>query len=337
MNFRIIATDLAIDLGTSDIEVYKKNEGVVISEPSVLVLDHQNKEIKAIGNKAKEMIGKTPDDIIVQKPIEKGVISDFNLTEAMLNYFFQKVNPGFSIIQPRVVVCVPSGITDIEKRAVEDASLHAGSRDVIMVDESLAASYGVGLSPEDPKGVLVINLGAGTSEICVISLNGIVSSKTMKLGGDYIDKEIVSFLKNKKKIEIGLNTAEKIKKEILSLKISDKDKKMNIEGRDLIDAKPKRIEIKSEELAEIILPFADKIVEMIYLVLEKTPPELSADIKNDGFIFTGGIANISGLNEFIEKKINLKGHISDTPELDAIKGAGIILEDPERFLKYQSR
>lgn len=337
MNFRIVAKDLAIDLGTSSIEVYKKGEGVVIQEPSVLVLDHQNKAIKAVGEPAKEMIGKTPDEIIVQKPIEKGVISDFNLTEAMLNYFYQKINPGFSVIQPRVVVCVPSGITDIEKRAVEDASLHAGSRDVIMVDESLAALFGIGLSPEDPRGVLTLNLGAGTSEVCLVSLNGIVASKTMNLGGDYIDKEIVSFLRNKKKIEIGVNSAEKIKKEILSLIISDKDKSMNVEGRDLTDAKPKRIKIKSEELAEIILPFADKIVDMIYLVLEKTPPELSADIKNDGFIMTGGLSNIKGLKEFIEKKINLKGHISDNPELDAIKGAGIILEDPDRFFKYQSR
>ncbi|MDY3006215.1 rod shape-determining protein [Anaerococcus porci] len=337
MNFRIIAKDLAIDLGTSSIEVYKKGEGVVICEPSLLVLDHQNKAIKAIGEPAKDMIGKTPDDIIVQKPIEKGVISDFNLTEAMLNYFFQKINPGFSVIQPRVVVCVPSGITDIEKRAVEDASLHAGSRDVIMVDESLAALFGIGLSPEDPRGVLALNLGAGTSEVCLVSLNGIVASKTMNLGGDYIDKEIVSFLRNKKKIEIGINTAENIKKEILSLKISDKEKSMNVEGRDLIDAKPKRIKLRSEELAEIILPFADKIVDMIYLVLEKTPPELSADIKNDGFIMTGGLSNIKGLKEFIEKKIDLKGHVSDNPELDAIKGAGIILEDPDRFFKYKSR
>lgn len=337
MNFRIMANDLAIDLGTSNIEVYKKNEGIVIKEPSVLVLDHQNKSIKAIGEVAKQMIGKTPDDIIVQKPIEKGVIADFNLTEAMLNYFFQKVNPGFSIIQPRVVVCVPSGITDIEKRAVEDASLHAGSRDVIMVDESLASLFGIGLSPEDPRGVLTLNLGAGTSEICVVSLNGIVASKTIKLGGDYIDKSLVEFLRNKKKIEIGINTAEKIKKEILSLKISDKDKQMEVEGRDLTDAKPKRIKIKSEELAEILLPFADQLVDMIYLVLEKTPPELTADIKNDGFIMTGGLAKVKGLKEYIEKKISLKAQISEDPELDAIKGAGIILENPERFFKYQSR
>ena len=337
MNFRIMAEDLAIDLGTSDIKVFKKNEGVVISEPSVLVLDHQNKAIKAIGYEAKEMVGKTPDEIIVQKPIENGVISDFNLTEAMLNYFFQKINPGFSVIQPRVVVCVPSGITDIEQRAVEDASLHAGSRDVIMIDESLASCFGVGLSPEDPRGILVLNLGAGTSEVCVISLNGIVSSKTLKMGGDDIDINIQTFLREKKKIEIGLNTAEIIKKDLLSLKLKDKEIAMEVEGKDLKDGQPKSIKIKSEEIAQCISEYADSLIDMIYLVLEKTPPELSSDIKNDGLLMTGGMANVNGLREYIEKVTNLKAKISEKPEFDAIKGAGLIMENPERFLKFQSR
>lgn len=337
MNFRIMAEDLAIDLGTSDIKVFKKNEGVAISEPSVLVLDHQSKSIKAIGHEAKEMVGKTPDEIIVQRPIENGVISDFNLTEAMLNYFFQKINPGFSVIQPRVVVCVPSGITDIEQRAVEDASLHAGSRDVIMVDESLAACFGVGLSPEDPRGILTLNLGAGTSEVCVISLNGIVSSKTLKMGGDDIDKNIQAFLRENKKIEIGLNSAEVIKKELLSLRLKDKEIAMEIEGKDLKDGQPKSIKIKSEEIAQCISEYADSLVDMIYLVLEKTPPELSSDIKNDGFLMTGGMANVKGLREYIEKITNLKAKVSEKPEFDAIKGAGLIMEDPERFLKFQSR
>ena len=337
MNFRIIAEDLAIDLGTSDIKVFKKNDGVVISEPSVLALDYKNKEIKSIGHEAKEMIGKTPDEIIVHRPIEKGVISDFNLTEAMLNYFFQKINPGFSVIQPRVVVCVPSGITDIEQRAVEDASLHAGSRDVILVDESLAACFGVGFSPEDPRGILTLNLGAGTSEVCVISLNGIVASKTLKMGGDDIDKNIQTFLRDNRKIEIGINTEKKKKKELLSLRLKDKDIAMEIEGRDLKDAQPKRIKLRSEEIASCISEFADSLIEMIYLVMEKTPPELSSDIKNDGFLMTGGMANVKGLREYIEKIINLKATISDKPEFDAIKGAGLIMENPDRFLKYQSR
>lgn len=337
MNFRIMAEDLAIDLGTSDIKVFKKNEGVAISEPSVLVLDHQSKSIKAIGHEAKEMVGKTPDEIIVQRPIENGVISDFNLTEAMLNYFFQKINPGFSVIQPRVVVCVPSGITDIEQRAVEDASLHAGSRDVIMVDESLAACFGVGLSPEDPRGILTLNLGAGTSEVCVISLNGIVSSKTLKMGGDDIDKNIQAFLRENKKIEIGLNSAEIIKKELLSLRLKDKEIAMEIEGKDLKDGQPKSIKIKSEEIATCISEYADSLVDMIYLVLEKTPPELSSDIKNDGFLMTGGMANVKGLREYIEKITSLKAKVSEKPEFDAIKGAGLIMENPERFLKFQSR
>lgn len=334
MGFRIVASDLAIDLGTSNIKVYKKASGIVMNEPSVLVLDHTSTDILAVGGEAKDMIGKTPDEIIVARPLSKGVVSDFNLTEAMLHYFFQKVNPGFSIIQPKVVICVPSGITDIQARAVEDAALHAGCRDVIMVDESLAANYGIGLSPEDPRGILTINIGAGTSEVAVISMNGIVATKTENHAGDYIDEKIVTFFKEKKSLEIGLNTAEKVKINLMSLKIKDGDNTMTVEGRDTKTAKPERVEVKSSELVDCILPFADEIIEMLYMVLEQIPPELSADIKNDGFVLTGGMSKLSGLKDYIENKTNLKSIISDDPSLDAITGAGMILENTDRFLKY---
>lgn len=337
MSFKMVATDFAIDLGTSNILVYKKNEGVIINEPSMIVLDQNNTKVLAIGKEAKEMIGKTPSSIHVVKPIENGVVTDFNLTEAMLKHFFDEVNPGTSIIQPKIVICVPSGITDIESRAIEDAALHAGSRDIILVEQSLAAAFGMGLTPEDPRGILTLNLGAGTSEICVISLNGIVASKTLKMGGDDIDKNIQNFLREKKNIEVGINTVELIKKELLSLRLKDKDIGMEVEGRDVKDAQPKRIKVTSEEIAPCISEFADSLIEMIYLVMEKTPPELSSDIKNDGFLMTGGMANVRGLREYIEKIINLKAKISDKPELDAIKGAGLIMENPDRFLKYQSR
>jgi len=335
MAFRFIAADLAIDLGTANIKVYKKGQGIVINEPSVLVLNHTGTDVLAVGAEAKEMIGKTPDEIIVVRPLKNGVVSDFNLTEAMLNYFFKKINPGFSILQPKVVICVPSGITDIQARAVEDAALHAGCRDIIMVDETLAANYGMGLSPEDPRGILTVNIGAGTTEVALVSLNGIVSSKSKNHAGEYIDNKIVKFLKDNKNLEIGKITAEKLKINLMSLKIKDKDKTMKVEGRDINTSKPERIEIKSSELVSSILPFADEIVDMIYMVLEKVPPELSADIKNDGFVFTGGMSKLDGLKEYIEKKIYLNSISSEEPSLDAIKGAGIILENPDRFLKYR--
>lgn len=335
MNLRMVATDFAIDLGTSNILVYKKNEGVIIDEPSMIVLDQNNTKVLAIGQEAKDMIGKTPSNIHVVKPIENGVITDFNLTEAMLKHFFNQVNPGTSIFQPKVVICVPSGITDIESRAIEDAALHAGSRDIILVDESLAAAFGMGLTPEDPRGILLLNLGAGTSEVSVISLNGIVTSKTINKGGDYIDDAIIDLFREKKRLDIGRQTAEDIKINLLSLRVKDAENSMSVDGRDLLSAAPKTVDIKSKDLVECIMPYADEIVSMIYEVLEKIPPELTADIKKDGFGLTGGISKVRGLREYIEHKLNLSSYISENPETDAILGTGKILEDPDRFFKYR--
>lgn len=335
MNLRMVATDFAIDLGTSNILVYKKNEGVIIDEPSMIVLDQNNTKVLAIGQEAKDMIGKTPSNIHVVKPIENGVITDFNLTEAMLKHFFNQVNPGTSIFQPKVVICVPSGITNIESRAIEDAALHAGSRDIILVDESLAAAFGMGLTPEDPRGILLLNLGAGTSEVSVISLNGIVTSKTINKGGDYIDDAIIDLFREKKRLDIGRQTAEDIKINLLSLRVKDGENSMSVDGRDLLSAAPKTVDIQSKDLVECIMPYADEIVSMIYEVLEKIPPELTADIKKDGFGLTGGISKVRGLREYIEHKLNLSSYISENPETDAILGTGKILEDPDRFFKYR--
>src|SRR5699024_389838 len=216
-------------------------------------------------------------------------------TEAMLNYFFAKVNPGFSLIQPRVVIVVPSGITDIQKRAVEDAALHAGSRDIILVDESLAAAYGMNLSPDEPRGILMINMGAGTSQVAVISLNGIVVSATINKGGDYLDEKIVDFFREEKGLEIGKNTAEEVKNNLASLKIKDGSNEMKVNGRDLADARPKTVKVMSNELVTSILPFADEVCEMVLEALEKTPPEISSDIKRNGFALSGSLSKLKGL------------------------------------------
>ena len=335
MKFRIIATDFAIDLGTSNILVYKKGQGLIINEPSSLVLDENYTKVLAIGQEAKDMLGKTHDDIQVVKPIRNGVITDFNLTEAMLTYFFDKVNDHFSFIQPKVVIVVPSGITDIQKRAVEDAALHAGSRDIILVDESLAAAYGMNLAPQEAKGILLINMGAGTSQVAVISLNGIVASETKNKGGDYLDEKIVEYFRDEKDLEIGKNTAEKVKIELGSLKVKDGNNEMMVDGRDLSSAKPKTVSIKSNELVSTLLPFADEICDMVMEVLEKTPPEISADIKKDGFALSGSLSQLSGMAEYIEKKIGLRSYHSEDPATDAILGAGMILENPEKFSKYR--
>ena len=335
MKFQMVAKDFAIDLGTSNILVYKKGEGLIINEPSSLVLDENYTKVVAVGQQAKDMLGKTHEDIQVIKPIKNGVITDFNLTEAMLNYFFAKVNLGFSLIQPRVVIVVPSGITDIQKRAVEDAALHAGSRDIILVDESLAAAYGMNLSPDEPRGILMINMGAGTSQVAVISLNGIVVSATINKGGDYLDEKIVDFFREEKGLEIGKNTAEEVKNNLASLKIKDGSNEMKVNGRDLADARPKTVKVMSNELVTSILPFADEVCEMVLEALEKTPPEISSDIKRNGFALSGSLSKLKGLAEYIEKKIGLKSFHSEDPSTDAILGAGQILENPEKFLKYR--
>lgn len=334
MKFRVVASDFAIDLGTSNILVYKKNEGVILREPAIIALDENNTKVLAVGNEAKEMLGKTPSNINVVKPIVNGVITDFNLTEALLNYLFNEVNPGMNFLQPRVVICVPSGITDIASRAVEDAALHAGSRDIILVDESIAAAYGMGLSPEDPRGRLIINFGAGTTEVCVVSLNGIVTSRTINKGGDYLDETIVDFFKDNKKLDIGKNTAEEIKNNILSLRVKDKDLSKIVDGRDVLSAAPKTVEITSKDLVECVLPYADEVIGMVYEVLEKIPPELTSDIKKDGFGLTGALSQMLGLRQYIENKLNLTSYISEDPATDAILGAGKILDDPEKFFKY---
>ena len=335
MSFKIVATDFAIDLGTNNILVYKKNEGVIINEPSMMVLDQNNTKVLAIGDKAKEMIGKTPSSIHVVRPIENGVITDFDLTEAMLKHFFNQVNPKTTIIQPKIVICVPSGITDIESRAIEDAALHAGSRDIILVEQSLAAAFGMGLTPEDPRGILLLNLGAGTSEVSVISLNGIVTSKTINKGGEYIDDAIIDLFREKKHMDIGKTTAENIKNNLLSLRVKDGENSMNVDGRDLVSAAPKTTDIKSKDLVECIMPYADELINMVYEALEKIPPELTADIKKDGFALTGGLSQVKGLREYIENKLHLSSYTSDNPQLDAILGAGQILDDPDRFFKYR--
>lgn len=335
MNFRILASDFAIDLGTSTILLYKKGEGLIAREPSFLLLDENNTKVLAIGDEAKEMLGKTHENIHIVKPIENGVITDFNLTEAMLAYFFKKVNSGFSILQPRVVICVPSGITDIQARAVEDAALHAGSRDVILVDESLAAAYGMDLAPDEARGNLMVNLGGGVSEASVISLNGIITSKSINRGGDFIDEEIIDYFRKNLSLEIGKNTAEKVKNTILSLKLSDKKLSMRVDGRDLEKAMPKTVTVTSESLVDCLMPFADMVVEMIYEVLEKTPPEISSDIKKNGIYLTGGLARIKGLSEYIGQRLGLAVSYSEDTTSDAIKGAGIILDDPDRYIKYR--
>lgn len=334
--FRFFSTDLAIDLGTANILVYKKGEGIVVDESSVVALDADTDQIVSIGNEAKDMLGKTPEKLFILLPLEGGMISDFDLTEAMLNYFFNKVNPGFSLFQPRVVICVPSGVTDVQRRAVEDAALHAGCRDVILVEESLAASFSLMKENDDKKSMMIVNTGAGTSEVAVISLNGIVTSKSIRKGGDYIENNIINYLKNSKKLEIGKNTAEYIKKNLLSLKVDRGDDEIEVDGRHIVKGTPTTVKLKSKELISCVIPFMDDLIDTINIVLENTPPELAADIKRNGIFLTGGNSLLDGLKEYLQVNLILDIKRAENPLTSTIDGAGIILENLDEFLK-QSR
>lgn len=330
--FRIKASDLAIDLGTANTLVYKKNFGLLVNEPTVVVLDQTNHELIKIGNEAKEMLGKTPEKYFALYPLENGIVSNFDFTEAILNHFFDKVNPGFSILQPKVVISIPSGVTDIQRRAVEDAALHAGCRDVILIEESLAACAGALKNVKSPEGKMIINIGAGTGEVAVISMGAIVCSKSIRSGGDDIDKNIINYIKKRYKVEIGKLTAEKIKNELCSLKVDKANNSMIVSGRDLRKAMPVSITVKSQEFISCFENYLEKLLDAIMIVLESTPPELSADIKKNGIVLTGGLSLLDGLREYIQNYINLKIIAVKNPELVTIKGCGYILENLEDFI-----
>ncbi len=335
MKFRFLATDFAIDLGSSNILVYKKNEGIIANEPSVIVLDDNSSKVLAVGDEAKEMIGKTNQSFQVVKPVVNGAITNFNLTEALLNYFFKKVNEGMSVLQAKSIITTSLSITDIQARAIEDAALHAGSRDIILIDQSLASAYGMGLDADKSSGILLLNLGAGVSEVSVIALNSVIAYKSVNKGGDYIDQLIIDYLKENHSLEVGENTAEYIKNELASLRVKDKDNSLSIDGKDILSAKPKSITLKSSDLIDCILPYSDMIIDMIYEVLEKCPPELTSDIKKKGIALTGGVSKLKGMSDAIKNKTNLNIIQSEDPLTDAIRGAGIILEDLSRYDKYR--
>ncbi|MCI5839744.1 MAG: rod shape-determining protein [Peptoniphilaceae bacterium] len=331
--FRVFATDIAIDLGTANILVYKRKEGIIANEPSVIAIEEKSGEIKAIGKEAKEMIGKTGTQVRALRPIENGVISNFDMTQALLSYFFKLANPGISIFQPRAVIAVPSGITDVQRRAVEDAVLQADCRDVILVEESLASAFGMNIDAEKPKGNLVLNSGAGTTEVALISMSTIVYGKTIKKGGDTIDKNIINYIRDNKGILIGKNDSEEIKLKIASLKLSRADDTAIVYGRSLKTGDPTSVEIRTAEILDCVLPYLDEVVDTVKEVLENTPPELSSDIRKRGIFLTGGSCLLDGFKEYISQNTRLKVTVADDPLTVAINGAGYILNNLNIFLK----
>ncbi|AFS78021.1 rod shape-determining protein, subunit B [Gottschalkia acidurici 9a] len=325
--FDSFSKDMGIDLGTANTLVYLKGKGIIIQEPSVVAIHTQTKEVLAVGEDAKKMIGRTPGHIVAIRPLSDGVIADFDVTQSMLKYFIKKAYPRKSIVQPRVVVCVPSGVTEVEKRAVEEATVQAGAREAYLIEEPMAAAIGAGLPVQEPTGSMVVDIGGGTTEVAIISLGGIVTSRSIRIGGDELDDSIVNYVKKEYNLMIGERTAEEVKIEIGTADLKDKEVKMKITGRDLVTGLPKTIEISSAEIYEAMKEPISGIIDAIKYTLEKTPPELASDVMEFGIMLTGGGALLDGLDKTIRNETGMPVHIAENP-LDCVAlGTGGALED----------
>ena len=319
-------TDIGIDLGTASILVYIKGKGVVLKEPSVVAIDRDTDTIRAIGEEARLMIGRTPGNIVAVRPLRQGVISNYSVTEQMIKYFIQKAVGKRSYKKPRISICVPSGATEVETKAVEDASFQAGAREVFIVEEPLAAAIGAGIDISKPCGNMVVDIGGGTTDIAVISLGATVESTSVKVAGDDFDDAIVRYMRKKHNLLVGERTAEEIKIGIGTCFKKTEVKKMEVRGRNLVTGLPKIIEVTSEEVEEALREATTQIVEAIHGVLENTPPELLADIAVRGIVLTGGGCLLDGLEELIESKTGINTMTAEDPMTAVAIGTGRYLE-----------
>lgn len=325
--FDWFSSDLAIDLGTANVLIYVKGKGIVCSEPSVVAINNDTKEILAVGSEAKSMLGKTPANIVAIRPMKDGVIANFEVTEKMLRYFITKVHNRKSLVRPRIVICVPSGVTQVEKRAVKDSAIQAGAREVYLIEEPMAAAIGAGLPIQDPFGNMVVDIGGGTTEVAVISLSGIVYANSVRVGGDEMDEAIVNYIKRKYNLLIGISTSEQIKIKIGSAFEMEQQMNVEIKGRDLVNGIPKTIEVSDLEIREALNDAVNKIIEAVKVALEKTPPELSADIVDRGIVLTGGGALLRGLDKRLAHETGLPIVISDDPLTAVAMGSGKALDE----------
>jgi len=323
----LFAKDIGIDLGTANTLVHVKNKGIVLREPSVVAINRTTGQVLAVGNEAKEMIGRTPGNIVAIRPMKDGVIADFNITQNMLKYFIKKTLTNKGVFKPRVVICVPSGVTEVEKRAVEESAYQSGAREVYLIEEPMASAIGANLPVDEPTGSMVVDIGGGTTEVAVISLGGIVTSKSLRIAGDELDDSIINYVKKEYNLAIGERTAEEIKISIGSAYLEDKDETMEIRGRDLINGLPKNIVLTSSEILEALKEPVNAIVDAIKLTLEKTPPELAADVMDRGITLTGGGALLKGLDKLIQKETGIAVNVADQP-LDCVAlGTGKVLDE----------
>lgn len=332
----IMTKDVAIDLGTANTLIYVKGRGIVIREPSVVAVDRYSGKIVAVGSEANHMIGRTPDNIIVIRPMKDGVIADFDITQAMIKHFIRKANV-VGIMKPRVVVCIPSGITEVERRAVEEAVMQAGAKEVALIEEPMAAAIGAGLPVNRATGSMVMDIGGGTTEVAVISMGGIVSSRSIRIAGDAFDTAIINYLKKNVEINVGDKMAEEIKFAIGSAYEDDDDEVFEVRGRDVRTGLPKTVQIRESQIREAMNENMREILEAVKLTLEHTPPELAADVMERGIMLTGGGALIKGLDRLLTTVTKIPAHVAEYP-LDCVAvGTGKALDNIKALLERPKR
>jgi len=326
--------DMAVDLGTANTLVYVRGRGIVLSEPSVVAIDQRSGEVHAVGVEAKRMLGRTPGTIQAIRPLKDGVIADFDVTEQMLRHFIQKVHQH-RFAHPRVVVCVPSGVTGVEKRAVEEATLSAGARQAYLIEEPMAAAIGAGLPVAEPTGNMIVDIGGGTTEVAVISLGGIVVSQSLRVGGDEMDEAIINHIKREYKLLIGQQTAEEIKLEVGSAFPLKEEVQAEVRGRDMLTGLPKTVILSSEEVRHALEDPVNQIIDAIKSTLDKTPPELAADIMDRGIVLAGGGALLQGLDQRLRQETHMPTHLAESPLTCVAVGSGRSLEEFEAMRNSQ--
>ena len=327
-----VANDMAVDLGTSNTLIYMKNKGIVCNEPSVVAVQQDGRgghNIVAVGVEAKEMIGRTPGQVAAIRPIQDGVIADFEMTEVMLRYFINKVHSRGAMIKPRIVVCVPNGITEVEKRAVKESAESAGAREVYLIEEPMAAAIGADLPVEDPSGNMIVDIGGGTTEVAVISLAGIVYSRSVRVGGDKMDEAIIQHIKKRYNLLVGERSAEEIKVAIGNAYPDEDIEVMKIKGRDMIAGVPRTVEVNSDEIREALTEPLSIIIETVRVALERTPPELAADIVDKGIVLTGGGGLLKNLDVVLREETRLPVIVADDPLSCVVMGTGQALDELE--------
>lgn len=325
------ATEVGIDLGTANVLVYIKGKGIVLNEPSVVAINKDTDEILAVGEEARQMLGRTPANIVAVRPLRDGVISDYDITERMLKHFIRKTCGSGRFFKPKIMVCVPSGVTEVEKRAVREAATQAGGKDVYLMEELVAAAIGAGIDISKPDGVMVIDIGGGTTDIAVISLGGIVASTSVKIAGDKFDEAIIKYMKKEHKLYIGERTAEELKLTIGTAFPRDEVVTKECRGRDLVTGLPKSVEVTSDEMMDALEEPLHAICEAVHNVLEITPPELAADISNSGIIITGGGALLCGIDKRIEDRTAIKVVVAEDPKSCVAVGTGKSLDILEKL------